>query len=472
MIFSDLFIEDIKNKTEIWISKNYPSQFLFIDESCNHKISWRSKLYLYINSIDLPSCYCGNPLKFMSVSVGFREFCSTKCLSNSDSVKNSIRNTNIEKFGCVNVMQNADIVKKLSVSVFEKYGVDNISKLEETKLKVKNSNLKKFGYDHYNKIPENKDKLSKLMSLNYNKFFEINSINNFNSLYKRCCEFNLVLLESKSSIYLLNCLVCGVDFSISKNNLNDRIRNRNTICLKCNPISNKSNYEKILFEYISGLYLGEVVVNNRKLIGKELDIYLPNLKIAFEFNGIYWHSNIFKLDCYHYDKTNSCLSVGISLIHIWENDFVNKREIIFNKINNILNRSNVDISNCKISNISIDCVKDFIDNNSLYNYVKSDINIGLFNGNELISIIIFFDGELLEYCNKYNTRSLSILLDYYILNFNIKYITTYIDRSWLFIDEYLEYGFMEDMVLYPELLENCEYDVYNSGYLKLIYNKW
>jgi hypothetical protein len=59
--------------------------------------------------------------------------------------------------------------------------------------------------------------------------------------------------------------------------------------------------------------------NDRKTIGLELDIYLPDLSLAFELNGIFHYEPIFgksKLDAVEYNdnqKYQACISKDISL---------------------------------------------------------------------------------------------------------------------------------------------------------------
>jgi hypothetical protein len=58
-------------------------------------------------------------------------------------------------------------------------------------------------------------------------------------------------------------------------------------------------------DFIKSIYNGKIITNNRKILkGKELDIYLPDEKLAIEFDGIYWHS--LKDENYHLNKTKLC----------------------------------------------------------------------------------------------------------------------------------------------------------------------
>ena len=98
-------------------------------------------------------------------------------------------------------------------------------------------------------------------------------------------------------------------------------------CPKCFPL--RGIYRSRMEEHYSSLIMGmgfKVEVSYRdaiKLGGRpaELDIYLPDLKIAFEVNGLYWHSvndRSNKTKDYHSRKSDAAIAVGIKLYHIWE----------------------------------------------------------------------------------------------------------------------------------------------------------
>ena len=88
-------------------------------------------------------------------------------------------------------------------------------------------------------------------------------------------------------------------------------------CQKCGMLFSHNEIE--IGDYIASI-IGEknIIRNDRTVLdGNELDIYIPNKNIAFEFDGLYWHSEIKKTDKkYHLNKTDMCLSKGIQLIHI------------------------------------------------------------------------------------------------------------------------------------------------------------
>lgn len=66
---------------------------------------------------------------------------------------------------------------------------------------------------------------------------------------------------------------------------------------------------------------GEWRMNDRKIIyPQELDIVSDVRKIAIEYCGIYWHSEIHKKDTYHLEKLNKCEATGYRLVTMFESD--------------------------------------------------------------------------------------------------------------------------------------------------------
>ena len=94
--------------------------------------------------------------------------------------------------------------------------------------------------------------------------------------------------------------------------------------------------KKEVYDYISSIYDGEIHKGSCSIIQpKELDIYIPEKKIAIEYNGLYWHSEeILKQRIsgsaknYHYDKWKACRDAGVQLITVWEDEWRDKPEIV------------------------------------------------------------------------------------------------------------------------------------------------
>ena len=103
---------------------------------------------------------------------------------------------------------------------------------------------------------------------------------------------------------------------------------RPLICSNCQQ-SKVSFPEQEIADYISEFYTEKPIRNSRSTIMcKELDLYYPEKRIAVEFNGIYWHSEKFKDQDYHYNKFKLCSDNDILLISVFEDQWnLNKDSI-------------------------------------------------------------------------------------------------------------------------------------------------
>ena len=254
--------------------------------------------------------------------------------------------------------------------------------------------------------------------------------------------------NNTDNIISLKCLVCNNEFYINRQYLVSREKINRDICLKCNPrLSGKSLMESELFKFISENYNGEIKTSDKNVLsGREIDIFLPNLNLAFEFNGLYWHSELHKESNYHQKKTKDCIDLGIELIHIWEDDWLYKNEIVKSIILNKLELSTkIWARKCKIKHVDNIESRQFLNDNHIQGFVGSKIKLGLYYNEELVSLMTFgslrrslgYDSkegywELLRFCNKSGysvVGGASKLLKYFINNNYIKSIISYSDNS-------------------------------------------
>lgn len=250
------------------------------------------------------------------------------------------------------------------------------------------------------------------------------------------------------SILQLECNKCHSKFEINRQLFFFRKDSKTEICLICNPISvGKSKREIEVYDFIRNNYDGKILANTQNIINKELDIWIPDMNLAFEFNGLYWHSEQYKDRKYHVNKTKECSDKGISLIHIWEDDWDYKNEIVRSIILNKIGLSQkIAARKCKIIEITDNLtVKNFLNKNHIQGFVGSSIKIGLYYENQLVSLMTFGNlrkslghkskvgsWELLRFCNKLNTSVVggsSKLFNYFINKYKPTEIISYSDNS-------------------------------------------
>jgi len=395
-----------------------------------------------------------------------------------ESIRNKYKNTMLDRYGVEWAQQNEEISKKSKESwdknpekdlIIEKRANKIKSKSKEEKEiinskkkkslsekfgsldnfigyrleKIREKSLEKWGVDHHFKSKDIIDlRISSYLNTITEKIIE--------RLPSHIKYLDRQYNKNVTDLYLkLNCDNCNNDFEITRQLIYLKCDSDIDPCPICNPKTHGvSKMVQEVLEFIKENYNGDIQKNTNSLISKEIDIYLPEFKQSFEFNGLYWHSDIYKSRKFHLEKTLECKEIGINLFHIWEDDWLYRKNIlksmILNKIGKISNR--IFARNCEIKVLTDNkLIRDFLEKNHLQGFVGSSIKLGLFSNNELVSIMTFgglrkslgqksTDGsfELLRFCNKINYNVVggaSKLMKYFIKNYSPCNIISYSDFS-------------------------------------------
>lgn len=346
-------------------------------------------------------------------------------------------------------------LQKRKNTFIEKYGCEHFVKTDNFKEKSKMSMLKTWASPHFRQSKEWKIKNG-----------EIEKEKRKNTIFNNFLEKNINVIRQDNDNFIVRCDIHG-DIEIPKKIFSNRKIIKTELCVKCNPVEkNISGKEVLLFKLIREIYNGEII-QSYKIDRKEIDVYLPMLKIGFEFNGLRWHSELFKDDDYHIKKTTLCKKNNIRLIHIFEDDFDNKIDIIKSIIKNLIGDS-IKIYARKTQLKVIEdnkILKDFLNKNHLQGFVNSNINYGLYYNGELISVMTFMklrkvfggksdggDYELVRFCNKLGvsvTGGASKLLKVFSNDYEPKSIVSYCDISWANGNLYKKLGFSYDGLTPP-----------------------
>ena len=217
----------------------------------------------------------------------------------------------------------------------------------------------------------------------------------------------------------------------------------------------RSIKEEILYDFIKSIYTGEIIQNFRNNF--EIDIYLPEMKLGFEFNGVFWHSSKFRVKDYHLEKLEYFKKLGIRIINIWEDDWVGKQEIIKSQINNfLLNSCKIPARKCYVKEIEYGESRDFLEKNHIQGSYKQIVkSLGLFYGDDLVSVMTFdhFEGRkklpishwnLSRFCNKLNFTVIggaSKMLNFFTKNYGVERVISYADKDWSIGNLYEKIGF-------------------------------
>ena len=102
----------------------------------------------------------------------------------------------------------------------------------------------------------------------------------------------------------------------------------------CGPLPSRG--EKTLAQAIADLVFPDAVLTSDQsvLTGRhELDIVVPSRGLAVEFNGVYWHSEASgKTADYHAAKSVAAAAAGYQLLHVWEDDWARRPDVVLRAI--------------------------------------------------------------------------------------------------------------------------------------------
>lgn len=452
MNYSEFFTTNNKSGwkyKETILKNNYPEIY---EPILNYSIinnlidlSFKQRVWHFINNIPkVPICLnCNNHPKFKKNN--YNEFCSLDCANNSNLLQKRVEDANEKKFGVKYFSQHESFISKVKQTKFLKYDNENYNNYEQnliTKKEKKNNNKN---------YPNNDKRKTETRNLLINRIKK----------ELICDEFISYNLDDQ---YIkIHCCDCKKDFLIYNTLYNYRIGYGVKLCTNCNKIGTKqeSYFEGEILSFINTELNIISEKKNRILIKPyELDIFIPSHNVGIEFNGIYWHSELYKESNYHLYKTKLCEENGIKLIHIFEDEWMFKKDIIKSIIKSKLGliENKIYARKCDIREIDNDEYREFINKNHIQGYVNSNIKLGLYYDNELVCLSTFDynrkvvggkklenNYELIRFANKLNTNVIggfSKLLKYFIKTYNPLKIITYADRRYFDGKTYLNSGFL------------------------------
>lgn len=223
--------------------------------------------------------------------------------------------------------------------------------------------------------------------------------------------------------------------------------------------SSKPEHE--IIAYIRSINPGlEIEESNRTILGgRELDIYIPSLKIAIEYNGLYYHSERFLSDKhYHLGKTRDCLKHGITLYHIFSDEWDNHQQAVKHRLKYLVKSPEVKkiyARKTTVCPITFQEASVFLNTYHIQGNGPSSIRLGLEHQNEIVAVMTFsqrrpsmggkpVEGyyELARFAtSKQVPGGASKLLKAFISEYKPQHIISYADRRWSTGNLYHTLGF-------------------------------
>lgn len=291
------------------------------------------------------------------------------------------------------------------------------------------------------------------------------SFKEFKAKFAECNNENEYILMSKTytdnkTKITVKHKECGNIYDVRPNDFQQGYRCPKCAKTKIGLSKNELDLSKILKDAFKD---EKIILNDKKIINPfELDIYFPDKKIAIEYDGLYWHSeerngrpdNLL-------NKTNLCKEKGIRLIHVFEDEYISKKDLVVSKILHILGHNDGDVIYARKCNVvelnDVKLKNSFLNENHMQGADRSVLNLGLMYENELVGIMTLAnlrislgqhtkDGtyELSRFATVTNRRIIGgfgKLWKYFIRNYDFDSIITYADYRWSEGSVYLTNGF-------------------------------
>lgn len=463
---------------------------------------------------------CKVPTKFHSISRGYVRFCSHDCAIHDKTVSKKrsagtvsammkkygvsnpgqipghnekVKQTCIERYGDAHYVN----PEKAKQTTIKRYGVEHYTQTAEYRASVKETSLREYGVEHFTQDPKIKEKACSTNRERYGVSYTLQSpevrekglatlisnggyslqrpdliksanIKHRQAFDKRLAVFkfdNVELLDVEKKLF--KCLRCKKEFikdkevGLSKGNPQKFPR-----CLTCYPVHtlNKCSlfHQEVLGFLINTLNipLSNIIENDNSVLkasNKELDLYIPGKKIAFELNGNIWHTEIYggKTPSYHLNKTETCESQGIRLVHMFEDEWIENKELVKEKIAYLLDanssKRSVHARKCFIKPVIASVANEFLEKNHLQGgETGSSVRLGAFHKEEnrdvLVAVMTFgqprsFMGgkkeegtwELVRFATDVDVRVPGIgskLFSHFVKTYTPKEVFSYADRRW------------------------------------------
>ena len=276
------------------------------------------------------------------------------------------RTTNVQRYGVDNPSQADSIKQKKLDTVRKNYGVDNPMYSEEVKKKLINTNLERYGVEnpaqsarviekthatnqarygmHPAKLQKNKDSL-RISQLE----------NGYKKLQAHLPEGTIIDFDFDEyrgyhnqqdwHPYPFVCTQCDTRF------IRKLIEPKKLICPTCRIPNYVSKAEQDIVDFLRSNGI-ECEQSNKQIIGPfELDIVIHSHKIAIEYCGLYWHSELagVKSKNYHRNKQEQAAAAGYRLITIFEDEWRYKRDIVITRLKHQFGLSDKGVGARKLS---------------------------------------------------------------------------------------------------------------------------
>lgn len=345
----------------------------------------------------------------------------------SDEFKEKSKETMRATRGVDNISQSPEWKEKVAATSMEKYGVPHPIQADEVKAKISETNLKLYGAENYA----------------LSEAFRRRIVEKY---VGKMADFECTVLEVDARSHVkFKCEKCGTVSVEQPQFIKRRTDEGLTPCTHCHPKNAPVSLEEAEVKaFVESLGL-KVDHYDRDFLGAYgADIVVETAKTIIEYDGIYWHSELYKDSRYHLEKKLLAQDKGYRLIHIFSDEWVYNRPIVESRLRYLFGcagMERVNARDCEVRELEPAVYREFLEDNHIQGSVNSKWALGLYNGERLVSVMTFgpsrFEDDTVELLRFCSDRSLSVpgaagkLFSHFVkAHPEVTGMTSYADMRW------------------------------------------
>lgn len=355
------------------------------------------RIYHALNGCKVPTCKtCGGVVAWRNKLHRYSTYCGSKCANADDDFKQRRTNT-----------------------VQARYGVDSIGQSPAVKLKRRNTLMERYGIDNPSTLYIGRPEQS----------FQSKNRNASNQLHiEELIARKLTQTEIGKALGISQPRVSNL---LSRMSLSTTTQvSTSTMQLEIEQMCKSAGFN--------------IITNCSSLIApRHVDILIPSINLAIEFNGVRWHSeSMGRHRQYHLSKTEMCAEQGIKLYQIFSSDWVQRRSAVHHRLMHALGQSCKHAGARKCFGVSVSSHEEeqFLTQYHTQGYIRSTACYGLVDGTgQLVAVMSFctprasrqHQWEMLRFATSGTVAGgMSRLFSHFVRTLQPRSVITYADRRW------------------------------------------
>lgn len=378
---ADGIVTRVKHIPELWCEV---VNFTTVFGVKNHS----ERIYSFAHNITNPVCACGNALNFVTITDGYREFCSSKCKF-AIKAATARRVAVLKASGGVG-LSNPAYREKARKTLQAKHGEDIFN---PGQIKSHRENMKE---NNPMFLQENVDKIVATIQQKYGNAKR-------NASHILISDDICKILTNKQAFS--DCIKGKTAFQIAQEtglNTTTVLRHAKEHQLLDTMIYNpRSVMEEDMKGWLDSVSICYKHDDRKTLNGYELDFLFPDLGFAVELHGLWHHSELGgnKDKKYHAKKFRDCEEKGIQLLQIWQDEYWKTKDIVRSKILYLAGKhtDKIHARKCKVAWLNdISDEREFMNTNHIQRFAEyRKFSVGAWHDDKLVGVMSF------TYQNKY-----------------------------------------------------------------------